>query len=181
MFDPATIQTDVRQLRSGLRALLRRFSVSERADVACCGMTVAQAATLEVLAAEGPMRLGALGQRLGIAPSTLTRNLDRLRDGGLLRRDPDDRDGRAVRVALTASGSAAAARVEAMDQEFARQVLERLPPARRRRALEGLRDLLGAVREATEDCCPGAYDHLMRDEPRVDGRCHDGGPNEPAG
>jgi hypothetical protein len=26
-----------------------------------------------------------------------------------------------------------------------------------------LADLLGAVREATEGCCPGAFDHLMRD------------------
>ena len=32
-----------------VRGLVRRFSISERADVACCGMTVAQAATLETL------------------------------------------------------------------------------------------------------------------------------------
>ena len=70
---------DAARLLAGIRALVRRFSLSERADVECCGMTVAQAATLETLA-DGPMRLGDLGRRLGIQPSTLTRNLSRLED-----------------------------------------------------------------------------------------------------
>ena len=61
---------------------MRRFAVSERADVFCCGMTIAQAATLETLRLEGALRMGDLGRRLGIAPSTLTRNLQRLLDMG---------------------------------------------------------------------------------------------------
>ena len=76
--------------------LVRRFALSERADVACCGMTVAQAATLEVLRAEGAMRLGALGRRLGISPSTLSRNLRRLQARDLLTRLPDPDDTRAA-------------------------------------------------------------------------------------
>ena len=156
---------EARQLRAGLRALLRRFSLSERADVSCCGMTVAQAATLEALGSEGSMRLGALGRRLGIAPSTLTRNLTRLEESGALERIPDPEDGRASRVGLTEAGRSAAARVDRSEQDFAREILERLPAGRRRRALEGLADLLDAVRDATESCCPGAFDHLMRDFP----------------
>lgn len=157
---------DARRFQAGLRALLRRFSISERADVSCCGMTVAQAATLDTLRSEGPMRLGALGRRLGVAPSTLTRNVSRLEEAGTVERIADPADGRAFLVALTRKGEAAAARVEQIDQQFARQILGRLPAARRRRALQGLADLIGAVREATESCCPGAYDHLMRDFPR---------------
>ena len=72
-------------LRSGISALVRRFSLSERAEVTCCGMTVAQAATLGVLREEGPLRLGDLGARLGIRPSTLTRNVERLEQGLILR------------------------------------------------------------------------------------------------
>ena len=37
---------EAKRLRAAVRALVRRFSVSERADVECCGLTVAQAATL---------------------------------------------------------------------------------------------------------------------------------------
>jgi hypothetical protein len=41
--------SDAAQLRALVAALVRRFSLSERADVECCGLTVAQSATLEAL------------------------------------------------------------------------------------------------------------------------------------
>src|SRR4249920_2859468 len=93
---------DPARLRAGFRVPVRRFGVSERADVSCCGVTVAQAAALEALSGHGPMRLKELGQRLGIAPSTLTRNLERLIEGGFVARQSDSRDARAARVRLTA-------------------------------------------------------------------------------
>src|SRR5262245_35776693 len=92
----AADQKDARRLAGSIRALVRRFSISERSDVACCGMTVAQAATLETLLREGPLRRGDLGRRLGIAPSTLTRNLVRLEKRGLVARTEDSEDGRAA-------------------------------------------------------------------------------------
>ena len=49
----------------------------------------------------------------------------------------------------------------AQEEDFARQVLGRIPAARRAVVVESLGDLLGAVRAATEECCPGAFDHLM--------------------
>ncbi|MGH9391455.1 MAG: MarR family winged helix-turn-helix transcriptional regulator [Vicinamibacteria bacterium] len=153
--------SDVARLRSSFTALLRRFSVSERADVQCCGMTVAQAATLEALGREGAMRLGRLGRLLGIAPSTLTRNLTRLEEAGLVRRTSDDEDGRAAQVELTDKGRRARVRLEAMEDEFARRVLDRLSPAAREQALDGMAALLEAVRAETESCCPGAFDHLV--------------------
>jgi MarR family transcriptional regulator, transcriptional regulator for hemolysin len=153
-------QAQTRRLRKGFKALVRRFSVSERADVQCCGMTVAQGAALEALA-EGGMRLGELGRRLGIAPSTLTRNLVRLLETGLVARVEDREDRRSARVELTRDGRRVAERMEAIEDAFAAAILRRLPPERRERALEGLADLLEAVRAETEACCPGAYDHLV--------------------
>ena len=159
--DTAVLTSDVARLRSSFTALLRRFSISERADVQCCGMTVAQAATLEALGREGPLRLGRLGKLLGIAPSTLTRNLTRLEQAGLVRRTSDEEDGRAAQVELTDKGSRARLRLEAMEDEFAQRVLDRLSPAAREAALDGLAALLDAVRAETETCCPGAFDHLV--------------------
>jgi DNA-binding MarR family transcriptional regulator len=156
-----TCDDDARRLAGILRGLSRRFAVSERADVACCGMTVAQAAALDALRAEGPLRLGDLGRRLGITPSTLSRNLERLVARGLVTRAADPRDSRAAAAALTPAGRRAAARVARQDEAFARSVLERLPAGRRAATVEALVDLLGAVRSATEACCPGAFDHLM--------------------
>ena len=149
------------RLRAAIRALVRRFAVSERADVACCGVTVAQAAALEALGAGEPVRLADLGRRLGIAPSTLTRNLARLEASGLVEREEDPQDARSFRVALTAAGRRAARSVAAQEEGFARQVLDRIPAPRRAAVVESLGELLVAVRAATEDCCPGAFDHLM--------------------
>ncbi len=152
---------DAGRLRAAIRGLVRRFGVSERADVSCCGVTVAQAAALEALSGHGPMRLSDLGKRLGIAPSTLTRNLERLIDGGLVTRTADARDARAARVRLTAAGRGAARGVATQEEGFAQQVLDRIPSERRALVIESLGELLSAVRGATEECCPGAFDHLM--------------------
>jgi DNA-binding MarR family transcriptional regulator len=159
--DPNDADPAASRLRSAIRGLVRRFGVSERADVSCCGVTVAQAAALEALFGHGPMRLSDLGKRLGIAPSTLTRNLERLIDAGLVVRTADARDARSARVRLSAAGRRAARGVAAQEEGFARQVLERIPAERRAALVESLAELLAAVRGATEECCPGAFDHLM--------------------
>jgi DNA-binding MarR family transcriptional regulator len=158
-------ENEARQLMRAVRGLVRRFAVSERADVACCGMTVAQAATLETLQAEPGLRLRDLGRRLGITPSTLTRNLARLEEAGLVTRADDDDDARAARVALTSAGRRKATELRRQEVLFAEDVLRRLPEERRAALVAGLGDLLAAVRGATEECCPGAFDHLMDEFP----------------
>jgi DNA-binding MarR family transcriptional regulator len=149
-----------RRLLEDIRILVRRFSLAERADVSCCGMTVAQAATLEALAG-GELRLGELGQRLGISPSTLTRKLVRLEDRGLVERQPDPVDGRSQRVRLTEAGRDAAKGVRRQEEAFAGTIIDCMPPGTATQTLFALDQLLVAIRAATETCCPGAYDHLM--------------------
>jgi len=143
-----------------IRTLVRRFSLAERADIACCGMTVAQAATLEALADSDGLRLGELGRRLGIAPSTLSRNLDRLEDRGLVVRGPDPNDRRALRASLTLAGRSAADSVHNQEIEFTRTILQKLPGSSAEATVTGIEELLAAIRSATATCCPGAFDHL---------------------
>lgn len=152
--------TDARRLNEAIRLLVKRFALAERADVACCGMTVAQAATLEALS-DGGVRLGELGRRLGIAPSTLSRNIDRLVERGLVVRGPDPDDRRAQRAELTAEGRTAAEAVRKHEVHFARDILDRLPEGSISETLDTVDHVLEAVRAATEGCCPGAYDHLF--------------------
>jgi DNA-binding MarR family transcriptional regulator len=149
-----------RRLLEGIRLLVRRFSLAERADISCCGMTVAQAATLEALE-DSNLRLSELGQRLGITPSTLTRNLARLEERGLVVRETDPVDGRAQRVLLSPAGRVAADGVRRQEEAFAGSVLNHLPKEFVSDTLTALDQLLIAIRAATENCCPGAYDHLM--------------------
>jgi DNA-binding MarR family transcriptional regulator len=152
-----TVSDDALLLLRALRALIRSQQISERADTSCCGMTVAGAAVIQLLYLEGPLRLGALSKRLGIAPSTLTRNVERIEERGLVRGVPDPDDGRALRMRLTTSGRRAAREFERQNEHFAELLLQGLPATRRRRAVEGLMDLLEGIDKIAGPSCPAQF------------------------
>jgi DNA-binding MarR family transcriptional regulator len=68
------------------------------------GLTPQQGGLLCVLL-NGPLGMGELGSTLGLAKSSLTGLVDRVAQRGLVRREPDPDDARAVRVALTEKGA----------------------------------------------------------------------------
>ena len=67
-------------------------------------VTLPQFRMLVVLCDEGPLRSGALSERLGIHQSTLTRLADRLVAQGWVRREPNAESRREVLVDLTDAG-----------------------------------------------------------------------------
>lgn len=95
-----------------------------------------------------PVTPGRLARHLGIASSSLSPLLGRLEGRGLLSRAPRTGDRRIHELRLTAAGERAMVETSALDPERVRAVLARLPAAVRRRALEGLRLLADAAREA---------------------------------
>jgi DNA-binding MarR family transcriptional regulator len=72
------------------------------------GLTPQQGQLLCVLMAQ-PYGMGELSAMLGLAKSSLTGLVDRTERNGLVRREPDPQDTRAVRVALTPQGTRLAA------------------------------------------------------------------------
>lgn len=68
------------------------------------GLTPQQGQLLCVLMGK-PYGMTELGATLGLAKSSLTGLVDRTERNGLVRREPDSKDTRAVRVALSARGS----------------------------------------------------------------------------
>ncbi|MEU6883024.1 MarR family transcriptional regulator [Streptomyces sp. NPDC046712] len=68
------------------------------------GLTPQQGQLLCVLMPQ-PYGMSELGGMLGLAKSSLTGLVDRTSQRGLVRREPDPEDGRAVRVALTEEGA----------------------------------------------------------------------------
>lgn len=72
------------------------------------GLTPQQGQLLCVLMAQS-YGMSELGATLGLAKSSLTGLVDRTERNGLVRREPDPQDSRAVRVALTPGGSRLAA------------------------------------------------------------------------
>ena len=104
------------------------------------GLTMQQGQLLCVLMSQ-PYGMGELGEILGQAKSSLTGLVDRTAQRGLVRREPDPRDKRAVRVALTADGSRLAGEFYA---ETCRRI-EALPAGLTDTERARLADLLGRV------------------------------------
>ena len=104
------------------------------------GLTPQQGQLLCVLMAQ-PYGMGELGAMLGLAKSSLTGLVDRTERNGLVRREPDPQDMRAVRVALTSRGSRLA---EEFYVETCRRI-EELPAGLSAAERDALADLLGRV------------------------------------
>jgi DNA-binding MarR family transcriptional regulator len=104
------------------------------------GLTPQQGQLLCVLMGR-PYGMSELGAILGLAKSSLTGLVDRTERNGLVRREPDRGDTRAVRVALTPHGSRLGAEFYA---ETCRRI-ERLPAGLSAAERDTLADLLGRV------------------------------------
>ncbi|MCO6004078.1 MarR family transcriptional regulator [Actinoallomurus purpureus] len=104
------------------------------------GLTPQQGQLLCVLMAQ-PYGMSELGAMLGLAKSSLTGLVDRTERNGLVRRESDPRDTRAVRVALTPQGGGLAGEFYA---ETCRRV-ERLSAGLDIAEQGALADLLGRI------------------------------------
>ncbi len=81
-----------------------KFSSWEHGVVRDSGLTLPQTHTLEILGTHGPMRMKELAGHMGLTTGTLTVAVDRLEQGGLVRRRPNEQDRRSILVELTEEG-----------------------------------------------------------------------------
>jgi DNA-binding MarR family transcriptional regulator len=92
---------------ASFRLALRHFHTATDRVVRSHGLTSRQyllLLTVESWPSAEPATIGALGEVLGLMPSTMTEFLQRGEDAGLFRRQQSDRDGRVVYVGATAEG-----------------------------------------------------------------------------
>ena len=118
-------------------------------------VTLPQFRVLVVLVGAGPHRVGALAERLDALPSTFSRALDRLEQGGWVERVPSIESRREVIVRATERAERLVGTVtEARRREVA-AVLDRLPEHRRTVVAATLREFADAADEPTlEDLLP---------------------------
>jgi DNA-binding MarR family transcriptional regulator len=96
------------------------------------------------------LRPRALAKHLGVAPSTLSAAIARLADLGYLTNEPNDTDRRKRELRLTARGAEAIASTSVLDAERVRVLLQKLKPAERKAALNGLALLARAARRLND-------------------------------
>ena len=96
-------------LMGAARALRRRWSQG----LGPVDLSPHDGRALRVVGRHGPTRLGAVAEHLRIAPRSATDVIDRLEERGLVAREPDPDDRRAMTVRLTPPGEAVLAQVDA--------------------------------------------------------------------
>jgi DNA-binding MarR family transcriptional regulator len=113
-------------------------------------ITLAQHRALVVLASRGPQRIADLAELLDVNSSNATRNCDRLQRRGLVRRDRDAADRRAVRVSLTQAGERLVQQITAARRTEISHILSAMPEHSREPLLAALSAFTDAAGEVPE-------------------------------
>ncbi|MHA3702056.1 MarR family winged helix-turn-helix transcriptional regulator [Jatrophihabitans sp. YIM 134969] len=109
-------------LRSAVLRLARRI----RANRVDTSLSLSQLSALAVLAVAGPMSAGDLAAVESVQPPTMTKVLAALVERGLITREADASDKRAVRLAVTEAGAAVVDAERRARDAWLSQVLDQL-------------------------------------------------------
>ncbi len=115
------------ELRSAVLRLARRI----RANRVDTSLSLSQLSALAVLAAAGPMSAGDLAAIESVQPPTMTKVLAALVERGLITREADQTDKRAVRLAVTDAGNAVVDAERQARDAWLSDVLDQLDDAQR--------------------------------------------------
>ena len=126
------------QLADQMFRLMRRLRHAQAEQLAPLGLTLAQERALRMITrSEEPPRMAELADRLGIVPRSLTTVIDSLEAAGLVRREIDPRNRRAILLHLTERGTAVRDDLREARRRAAEDLFAPLP-AQDRKALGGL-------------------------------------------
>ena len=131
-----------------LRTVLRHGVYLLRSLEEAQGLTSQQISLLTMLTSGG-VRMSDIAANLGVRTPTATQSVDRLGKAGLVQRDPDPTDARAVLVSLTPQGEEVLAREDRHRNERVADVLSELS-AGELDLLEAALPVLGRLARAPE-------------------------------
>jgi DNA-binding MarR family transcriptional regulator len=132
------------QLADQLHRLMKRLRRAQAERLAPLGLTPAQERALRVVARGGePPRMTEIAERLGIVPRSLTTVIDSLEEAGLVHREVDPRNRRAILLNLTDRGAAVRDDLREARRRAAEELFAPLS-AEDRQTLGGLLALLDA-------------------------------------
>lgn len=114
-------------------------------------VTLPQIRVLVLLSSLGPLRIGALGELLDVAPSTCTRLVDRLEKGGWAKRISLPLDRREVTVVLSEAGRALVREVTDDRRRRVDRILAVMRPEERAGLVAALRRFSDIAGEASGD------------------------------
>ncbi len=155
---PIAPDDELERLERALHLLVRRLwaAAAQRAHHGIVpshpgGLDRAAYALLSELGCRAGGRVSALASALGLDVSTVSRELRGLEEAGLVARERDPDDRRAVRLLLTSAGAAALRAARARRHALIGRAFETLGPKRRGLLVGALEDLVAALDDAADD------------------------------
>lgn len=137
--------------REVVKTCVRKLGLLQKADAACCGITVAQCHTLVEIGKAHSLSLNELSQLLTLDKSTMSRTVDNLVNAGLVERRVDKADRRYAKINLSAKGTEMVEVINSRMEEYFERVLRSIPEDKAAVVIEALPYLLTAVRDT--DLC----------------------------
>ncbi|MFN2495814.1 MAG: MarR family transcriptional regulator [Pseudonocardiaceae bacterium] len=119
---------------------LQRMVATHPTAWASADLTLPQLTALHFIRAEGPLTLAGLAQALGTRPPATSAMVDRLARAGLVRRTPDTKDQRRIRLAVTGAAEPMIGKVDSKTARRVQAVLHSMSPAARRCLTDVLKD-----------------------------------------
>lgn len=134
-------------LREIIKTCVRKLGLLQKADAACCGITVAQCHTLVEIGRANGLSLNELSEALTLDKSTMSRTVDTLVKSGLVERQTNNADRRYTKLTLTAEGTEMVNVINRRMEEFFEQVLNSIPQEK----YEAVKDVLPYLLIAVKD------------------------------
>ena len=135
-----------------LLEIVAEMKLIEKTEVECCGITAYQGLLLMSLRGRDPQSMQQLADSMRVAISTMTRNIEKLVKGGLVKRYKSEKDARLILVSLTSQGEILAEQVASSWQEYFTKVRIVLGQEKEKAVINGLETLLQGLRSAGT-CC----------------------------
>jgi DNA-binding MarR family transcriptional regulator len=139
------LEKDAEALQAAVSDLVRVYQFRDRDRICCHDISVTQCYALETVAEHGPMRLGALAERLFLDKSTTSRVVATLVRKGYLSQGPEPTDARALAITVTKAGQQLYARITRDLVAQQQEVLADLDPDVRDGVVEVVRRLARAA------------------------------------
>ena len=146
----------IRLFRERIRQVQQKLGWSQRNDIQCCGVTMAQCHALLAMGGHKEMSIVELAGVLDVDTSNLSRTVDNMVKAGLLNRNVNLQDRRYVTLSLTDEGKKAFDTIERLFNAYLTKVFELIPEKKHRQIIESLELVAGALEQCSKEyqCCP---------------------------
>ena len=148
-------EESIKAIRDRLQVIQRRLTWSQKNDVQCCGVTMAQCYALMEIGKRGKTSIVELADSVGVDTSTLSRTIDLLYKSGLVDRVLNPQDRRYVALTLTERGADVFRMIDDSFNSYLTRVFGLIEKEKHPQVIESLEIIASAIERCNDGfpCC----------------------------